>query len=251
MPNGVIIMPLTTYDLFDTPQGQRLRMQYQNPSDWWGHSAIAFFHTGKTGIDGNTCECNDFSDPWNFPAEIAQAIRDGKFRDITDARLLTHSAYAQWSQHHPEYSAAVARLAAARDLCETLLTAVDRATCELNRSSLKIQSLAITRDKTIAAHIEAIALFTKDLNDHPIIRKTRCERDKARDAYSAALIEYTKAQAEYKKAGSEYDRAIARYIAAEGEFNGQYVSDVDAGSPAATAFWGLFSETNNRAEAWK
>jgi hypothetical protein len=73
------LLYLTTYDLFDTPQGEHVRKQLTE-DDWCGHSAIKIFYAQtpqiKLGIDR---ECTDFTYPSNFPAELADAIKAGKF----------------------------------------------------------------------------------------------------------------------------------------------------------------------------
>jgi len=89
------LLYLTTYDLWDTPQGAKVRERFRT-DDWWGHAAINFYYEQhlqrKFGSEG---ECTGFRAPANFPPEIAQAIENGKFRDVADLRMLTVAARAK------------------------------------------------------------------------------------------------------------------------------------------------------------
>ena len=91
LPDGTLLY-LTTYDLWDTKDGKRVREQFC-VNDWWGHSAIKLFYKKKLQNKlGTEYECQNFATPESFPAEIAQAIKDGKFRDVAEPCMLTRKA---------------------------------------------------------------------------------------------------------------------------------------------------------------
>lgn len=66
---------LTTADI-QSKRGKELMDYTQNRDDLKGHGAIRWFYDLKGGIEK---ECIGFSSPGNFPAEIAEAIKQGKF----------------------------------------------------------------------------------------------------------------------------------------------------------------------------
>ena len=97
-PNGEKeILYLTANDVFNTKRGRELQA-HTCREDWVGHGAIAFYFE----IDpnkGKNLECEDFSDPANFPPVIADAIKAGKFRGLGIAEgLLTLEALAEYER---------------------------------------------------------------------------------------------------------------------------------------------------------
>ena len=70
------VLFLTGSDVYDTAKGKKL--QYcTTPNDFYGHGAIRFyFDLSKSS--GTNKECEDFSNPTNFPPELAKAIKAGK-----------------------------------------------------------------------------------------------------------------------------------------------------------------------------
>ena len=106
---------LTTYDLWDTPQGKKIREQLK-PEDWWGHSAIKMFYGKMPNIDiGVQRECTDYSTPKNFPPEIALAIKNAKFRDVAEPCMLTQAARLKWAKSDAAWAKWDAARAASSD----------------------------------------------------------------------------------------------------------------------------------------
>ena len=61
-----------------------------------GHGAIKTYFGLKHGV-GKDCECIDFSTPDNFPDEIVQKIKAGKFSQLgINRQLLSHSAKEEY-----------------------------------------------------------------------------------------------------------------------------------------------------------
>jgi hypothetical protein len=92
---------ITDSDL-NTKEGRALKkyLGYPNQSYWddiKGHGAIREFYElrGK----GRDKECTDFSNPKNFPHQIVDAIKQGKFTGIGVAEgLLTQVAWAEYQK---------------------------------------------------------------------------------------------------------------------------------------------------------
>jgi len=86
-----------THDLIhSTPRGDMIQKRFPGDGELIGHSAIrAYFE-----IDGGTDrECENFSSPSNFPAEIVAALKDGKFWGMgTPGGLLTKPALAEYEK---------------------------------------------------------------------------------------------------------------------------------------------------------
>src|SRR3990167_6186032 len=97
MPDGSLVY-LTKDDL-DSKRGRELKKYLKDSlSDLVGHGAIEWFYNMKPG-QGKHQECSDFSKPGNFPNEIAQAVKDGKFRDMGEPEgLLSNNALAEYEQ---------------------------------------------------------------------------------------------------------------------------------------------------------
>jgi len=70
------ILFLTSDDVFNTSKGRKLQ-NHTTPGDFIGHGAIDFYYD----LDGKGVnhECTDFWTPKNFPPEIVEAIKAGKF----------------------------------------------------------------------------------------------------------------------------------------------------------------------------
>ena len=70
------ILFLTSDDVFNTSKGRKLQ-KHTTPGDFIGHGAIDFYYD----LDGKGVnhECTDFWTPKNFPPEIVEAIKAGKF----------------------------------------------------------------------------------------------------------------------------------------------------------------------------
>lgn len=87
---------LTANQVFNTTRGKALQKYCGNSDDYVGHGAIRQYYNLK---DGTNRECTDFSTPDNFPIEIADAIKGGKFRGITVVKeLLTQPALAEYNK---------------------------------------------------------------------------------------------------------------------------------------------------------
>ena len=71
--DGEVIF-LTADDVFKTKRGKALQ-KHTCQDDWYGHGAVRWYYHFTDGIDR---ECTDFSTPKNFPAELVEAIKDGK-----------------------------------------------------------------------------------------------------------------------------------------------------------------------------
>ena len=74
---GTEIFFLTYDDIYNTKRGKELRDYTKNDGDLIGHGAIDYFYDLK-GRGANK-ECTDFSTPKNFPDQIVEAIKRGKF----------------------------------------------------------------------------------------------------------------------------------------------------------------------------
>ncbi len=240
LPDGTLLY-LTTYDLFDTVQGKKLREQYTNPDDWWGHSAIAFFYTGRTGIDkGKDCECTDFRAPSHFPPQIAQDIKDGKFRDVVEECLLTKPAWAEYEKVEQPARAEYEKVEqAARAEYEKVEQAA-RAEYEKVKQAARAEYEKVEQ----AARAE----YKK------VKQAARAEYEKVEQA---ARAEYKKVEqpawAEYEKvkqaARAEYEKveqaARAEYEKVEQAARAEYEKVEQA------KFWKIFSNPKNRARAWR
>jgi len=137
------LLYLTTYDLWDTPEGKKIREQL-SPKDWWGHSAIKMFYGKRPGIDiGWQLECTDYSKPENFPPEIARAIKDGRFRDVCDARMLTRGAESKLAKVDAasgKLDAAQAKLDAAWDKLKGAAAKFNAAVGKFNPAVAKLDA---------------------------------------------------------------------------------------------------------------
>ena len=84
---------LTSADLA-SKRGIELREHCGDDDDLVGHGALRWFYGGFEG--GVQRECTDFSTPLNFPAEIVEAIKAGKFRGMgCPVGLLNDAARAE------------------------------------------------------------------------------------------------------------------------------------------------------------
>ena len=84
---------LTSADLA-SKRGIELREHCGDDDDLVGHGALRWFYGGFEG--GVQRECTDFSTPLNFPAEIVEAIKAGKFRGMgCPVGLLNDAAWAE------------------------------------------------------------------------------------------------------------------------------------------------------------
>ena len=91
--DGTILF-LTADDIFNSKRGRELQ-QYTPQKDWIGHGAIKFYYEITRPCRDR--ECEDFSTPANFPAEIAAALKAGRFRGLgTPKQLLTQQAWAEY-----------------------------------------------------------------------------------------------------------------------------------------------------------
>ena len=84
----------------NSKRGRELREHLgpQFNEDVKGHGAIRWFYemSPETGINK---ECTDFTSPKNFPKEVVNDIRDGKFRLIGFClNLLTKPAWAEYEK---------------------------------------------------------------------------------------------------------------------------------------------------------
>jgi hypothetical protein len=80
--NGQKYLFYLPYDqIFNTEDGKKLQEYCLHPDDLVGHGAIRYFYklSDNSGINK---ECTDFSDPNNFPVEIQEAIKAGKFAGL-------------------------------------------------------------------------------------------------------------------------------------------------------------------------
>jgi len=65
-------------------------------SDMVGHGAIRIFFDLGNQV-GVNCECTDFSSPQNFPVELANAVKAGKFRGMGCPKgLLSEMAWERY-----------------------------------------------------------------------------------------------------------------------------------------------------------
>ena len=82
---------LTYHDIYRTKRGKELRDYCRNKDDLIGHGAIQYFYEFS---GGNEKECEDFSNPENFPGEITDAIKNGKFRGLgVNSKLLEQPGF--------------------------------------------------------------------------------------------------------------------------------------------------------------
>ena len=87
---------LTSADLV-SKRGVALRKHCGNDEDLVGHGAIRWFYGEFVG--GTQKERTNFSTPNNFPADIVEAIKAGKFRGMgTPTELLNESARAEYDK---------------------------------------------------------------------------------------------------------------------------------------------------------
>ena len=206
---------LTSADLA-SKRGIELREHCGDDDDLVGHGALRWFYGGFEG--GVQRECTDFSTPLNFPAEIVEAIKAGKFRGMgCPVGLLNDAAWAECVK-------IVDPARAERDKIVNAAWAefdkiVDPARAEFDKV---VDPARAEYDKVRYA---ARAEFDK------IVNAARAERDKIVDP----------ARAEFDKivdpARAEYDKV--RY-AARAEYN----KIVDK------TFWDLFMIIENRNPAW-
>jgi vacuolar-type H+-ATPase subunit E/Vma4 len=234
------LLYLTTYDLFDTPQGKAVREQLSE-DDWIGHTAIKMFYGYKPQDRiGAEQECTDFSSPFNFPDEIAQAIKDGKFMDVIDSDILTVDAFAKYEKieqsAYDEYKK------------------IEQSACAEYE---KIRQPAYDEYKKIeqSAYAEYEKIEQSAYAEYKRIRQPAyAEYKKIRQP---AYAEYEKieqsAYAEYEKieqpAYAEYKK-IRQPAYAEYEKIGQ-PAYAEYKKIRQSAFWNLFSDTSNRVDAWK
>jgi len=89
------ILFLTSDDVFNTSKGRKLQ-KHTTPGDFIGHGAIDFYYD----LDGKGVnhECTDFWTPKNFPPEIVEAIKAGKFFLLAPvpAGILRAALYADY-----------------------------------------------------------------------------------------------------------------------------------------------------------
>ena len=82
---------LTYRDIYNTRRGKELRNHCMSKDDLSGHGAIRYYYDNFTG--GAEKECTDFTTPANFPPEIVEDIKAGKFRGLgINKELLTAPA---------------------------------------------------------------------------------------------------------------------------------------------------------------
>ena len=87
---------LTSADLA-SKRGIKLREHCGDDDDLVGHGALRWYYGGFEG--GTKKECTDFSTPLNFPAEIVEAIKAGKFRGMGyPVGLLNEAARAEFDK---------------------------------------------------------------------------------------------------------------------------------------------------------
>jgi hypothetical protein len=93
------LLYLTTDDIKNTKRGRELQKQL-SWDDLVGHAAIRMFY-GRGAHDrfGREREVTDFSKPWNFPREIARAIKRGVFWDLKNPDLLTKAGWAAYTKY--------------------------------------------------------------------------------------------------------------------------------------------------------
>lgn len=70
---------LVANQIFNTTRGKALQKYCLSSDDYNGHGAIRYYY-GFYG--GDNRECTDFSTPNNFPPEIVDAIKKGKFKGV-------------------------------------------------------------------------------------------------------------------------------------------------------------------------
>jgi hypothetical protein len=93
---GTEILFLTYDQIYNSKRGRELQ-KYTTPDDFIGHGAIDFYY--ELGGKGQNRECTDFSTPGNFPPEIVEAIKAGKFYLMgSPERLLKQSALAEYKK---------------------------------------------------------------------------------------------------------------------------------------------------------
>jgi len=209
------LLYLTTYDLWDTPQGAKVRERFRT-DDWWGHAAINFYYEQHLQRKlGSERECTDFRAPANFPPEIAQAIENGKFRDVADLRMLTLAARAKLPKE-----SVLRQLSAVQDEWDAMRVKTRAARAKLdavwdkyNAARVKWGNVTAAQAKLAAARAKAGAAWTKK------VAATRAKWDAAR---------------------AKYDTAQARWDEARG-----------ASSDPFPEFWKLFRNKRNRAKAWR
>jgi len=87
-----------TGNQLNTTRGKMLQAECGSTDDTVGHGFIRLYY-GLANNFGVNKECTDFSKPKNFPDEIAQAIKDGKFRGLAIVpKLLTKKALAEYKK---------------------------------------------------------------------------------------------------------------------------------------------------------
>jgi F0F1-type ATP synthase membrane subunit b/b' len=68
-------------DRLNDRRGKELRDYETDPDEWRGHGSILWYY-GLKRAETVQQECSDFSDPANFPPEIVEDIKEGKFRSF-------------------------------------------------------------------------------------------------------------------------------------------------------------------------
>ena len=93
---------LTSSDLA-SKRGKQLIKHTRREEDLVGHGAIRWFYGEFKG--GTEKECTDFSSPDNFPKEIVEDIKLGKFKGMGICKeTLTQSAYEEYEKiEHSAY----------------------------------------------------------------------------------------------------------------------------------------------------
>jgi hypothetical protein len=233
---------LTNEDLA-TPRGLELILFCGDREDLKGHGAIARYHR----CEGVHKECTDFSSPDNFPSEIAQAIKDGRFGHIDVPKECTD--FSSPDNFPSEIAQAIkdgrfGHIGVPEVPGQLLLT---RALwpVKYNKARAKRDKARAEYDKAGAEYYEARVEYYKAEAEYYKKAGTEhyaeAEYNKARAEYDKTEAEYNKARAEYDKAGAEYNKARAEYDKAGAEYY----------EALAECFWGVFADPKNRKAVWR
>jgi archaellum component FlaG (FlaF/FlaG flagellin family) len=200
----------------DSPQGQALKLRFPGKGELLGHGAIRAYYEIDGGVE---LELTDFLSPDNFPDVIVRAIKRGDFRGI--AQPLGPLSPSAQKKYEAVADTAQKKYKAVADTAQKQYEAV------VDPAQKKYKAVADTAQK----QYEAVA--------DPAQKKYEAVVGTAQKQYRAVA---DTAQKKYKAVA---DPAQKKYEAVADPAQKQYEAVAD------TAFWDLFANNRNRAEAWR
>ena len=212
-----------------TKRGVELLSWIANVEDVQGHGAIRRYYR-MAEDEGHNRECTNFADSNNLPSEIVKAIKAGDMEGIgISCQLLTPEA---WAKYEKVQGPAYAEYNKVQDQAWAEYSKVTQtAYAEYN----KVRDPAWAKYKKVQG--QAWAEYKK------VQGQAYAEYKKVQ---GQAYAEYNKVQdqalAEYEKVR---DQALAEYKKVRGQAYAEYRNVTQS------AFWSLFANPDNRAEAWR